>query len=99
MGSAGDRSTVSRFVDSQGSPFGQQWEVLVTVMRSHDFASVQGSPFGQQWEVQVTVVRCHDFAGEMLQFSTWTWEATVVMTDSFSLAAIKQQDEGNSYRR
>ena len=70
MGSAGDRGTVARFVDSQGSPFGQQWEVLVTVMRSHDFA------------------------GEMLQFSAWTWEATVVMTDPFSLAAIKQQDEG-----
>ena len=41
----------------------------------------------------------HDFADEMPQFSAWTWEATVVMTDSFSLAAIKQQDEGNSYRR
>ena len=36
----------------------------------------------------------HDFADEMPQFSAWTWEATVVMTDSFSLAAIKQQDEG-----
>ena len=62
-------------------------------------SGVQGSPFRLQWEVQVTVVRCHDFAGEMPQFSTWTWEATVVMTDSFSLAAIKQQDEENSYRR
>ena len=77
----------------------KQWEVRVTGDRSHDSLIGQGSPFGLQWEVQVTVVRCHDFAGEMLQFSTWTWEATVVMTDSFSLAAIKQQDEGNSYRR
>ena len=54
MGSAGDRDAVSQFDSVQGSPFGLQWEVPVTVVRSHDSAwhSWQGSPFGLQWEVQ-----------------------------------------------
>ena len=58
--------------------------------RSHQIRKARVTIW-KQWEVQVTVMRSHDFACEMPQFSAWTWEATVVITDSFKLAAIKQR--------